>query len=142
MSTEEIEYLLSMAQAWRPTRRELLTRSGMGLASLALAPLVASETARAGGADPAARSLMAKLPHFRPRAKRVIHLFMNGGPSQVDTFDPKPALAKYAGQELPTGNLMTERKTGGRVSIALQVQEVRRQRNRGERFVSARGRAD
>ncbi len=42
----------------------------------------------------------------------MIHLFANGGPSQVDTFDPKPALEKYAGRELPTGNLMTERKTG------------------------------
>ncbi|MBL8827180.1 MAG: DUF1501 domain-containing protein, partial [Planctomycetaceae bacterium] len=51
-------------------------------------------------------------PHFPPRAKQVIHLFMNGGPSQVDTFDPKPALDKYHGKPLPTGNLRTERKTG------------------------------
>ena len=42
----------------------------------------------------------------------MIHLFFNGGPSHVDTFDPKPALAKYAGKELPTPNLPTERKTG------------------------------
>src|SRR3954453_8185042 len=49
---------------------------------------------------------------FRSRAKRVIHLFMNGGPSQVDTFDPKPALEKYAGKQLPTPNLKTERRTG------------------------------
>jgi hypothetical protein len=53
-----------------------------------------------------------KPPHFAPRAKRVIHLFMNGGPSHVDTFDPKPALQKYAGQRLPGGNLVTERPTG------------------------------
>ena len=51
-------------------------------------------------------------PHFRPRAKRIIHLFMNGGPSHVDTFDPKPELARYAGEMLPMRNLPTERKTG------------------------------
>jgi hypothetical protein len=51
-------------------------------------------------------------PHFPAKAKRVIHLFMNGGPSHVDTFDPKPALAKYAGQALPMPNLRTERRTG------------------------------
>lgn len=51
-------------------------------------------------------------PHFPAKAKHVIHLFMNGGPSHVDTFDPKPALDKYAGQNLPTENLRTERKTG------------------------------
>lgn len=53
-----------------------------------------------------------KSPHFRPRAKRIIHIYLNGGPSQVDTFDPKPALAKYAGRLLPTGNLTTERPLG------------------------------
>ena len=53
-----------------------------------------------------------KAPHFRPRAKRIIHLFMNGGPSHVDTFDPKPMLQKYAGKMLPMPNLPTERKTG------------------------------
>lgn len=53
-----------------------------------------------------------KAPHFRPRAKRIIHLFMNGGPSHVDTFDPKPMLQKHAGKMLPMPNLPTERKTG------------------------------
>jgi hypothetical protein len=56
--------------------------------------------------------LAAKAPHFEPRAKQVVHLFMNGGPSQVDTFDPKPLLTKYHGKPLPTRNLRTERKTG------------------------------
>ena len=60
----------------------------------------------------AANPLAVKQPHFAPRAKRVIHLFMNGGPSHLDTFDPKPALAKYAGQELPGGTPTTERPTG------------------------------
>ena len=56
--------------------------------------------------------LAPKPPHFPVKAKRIIPLFMNGGPSHIDTFAPKPQLEKYAGQELPTGNLKTERKTG------------------------------
>lgn len=51
--------------------------------------------------------------HFAPRAKRVIHLFMNGGPFQADLFDPKPALTKYAGQRPESADLLTERPTGG-----------------------------
>lgn len=51
-------------------------------------------------------------PHFTGKAKRVIHIFCNGGPSQVDTFDPKPLLDKWHGKMLPTKNLATERKTG------------------------------
>jgi hypothetical protein len=56
--------------------------------------------------------MLPKPPQFRARAKRIIHLFMNGGPSHVDTFDPKPALARYAGKALPMGTLPTERRTG------------------------------
>ena len=56
--------------------------------------------------------LLPKASHFLSRAKRVIHIFLNGGPSQVDTFDPKPALHEYAGKMLPTDVLPTERKTG------------------------------
>lgn len=53
-----------------------------------------------------------KQPHFTPKAKRVIFLFMNGGMSQVDTFDPKPMLTRYHGQPMPGGTPKTERKTG------------------------------
>jgi hypothetical protein len=56
--------------------------------------------------------LAPKRPHFEARAKYVVHLFMNGGPSQVDTFDPKPKLSEWHGKQLPAGNLRTERKTG------------------------------
>ena len=57
--------------------------------------------------------LTPRQPHFAPKAKRVIHLFLNGGPSHVDTFDPKPALDKYHGQQLPQSmHLVTERRTG------------------------------
>ena len=79
----------------------------MGMGAVGLANTIAT----AFGAD-AANSLAAHAPHFAPKAKRVIHFFLNGGPSHVDTFDPKPALAKYAGQPLPNENLRTERKTG------------------------------
>ena len=57
--------------------------------------------------------MLPKGPHFAPKAKRVIHLFMNGGPSHVDTFDPKPELTKWHGKILPDEHrLNTERKTG------------------------------
>ncbi len=89
------------------TRRQWLARSGMGFAMLGLAGLLQEEQARA-----AANPLAPRPPHFRARAKRVIHIFANGGPSHVDTWDPKPALNKYAGKMLPVPNLRTERKTG------------------------------
>jgi len=90
-------------------RRDMLMRAGTGLGMLGLSSLLAEQELLAG---PEARGpLSPKRPHFAPRAKRVIHFFCNGGPSHVDTFDPKPALAKYAGQPLPA-TLLTERKTG------------------------------
>ncbi len=93
------------------TRRDFLCRSGMGMASLGFAGLMASQglvSAEEGAVSP----LAPKAPPLPAKAKRVIHLFMNGGPSHVDTFDPKPMLAKYAGKPLPRENLRTERKTG------------------------------
>ena len=94
------------------SRRDLLARSGLGLGLLGLAGVLgdASGGALAAG-DPLLEPLAVKAPHFAPRAKRVIHFFLNGGPSQVDTFDPKPALAKYADQPAPI-SFTTERKTG------------------------------
>src|SRR5687767_3044141 len=95
------------------SRRQLLHKCGMGMGALALANIVA----QAGLASPASANapinpLSPKSPQFPGKAKRVIHLFMNGGPSQVDTFDPKPMLTQYAGKALPTPNLPTERRTG------------------------------
>ena len=86
------------------TRRDLLGTIGSGFGTLGLTSLLQSETATS--------PLTPKPPHFGPKAKRVIFLFLNGGPSQVDTFDPKPMLAKYHGQPMPTPNLKTERRTG------------------------------
>ncbi len=62
-------------------------------------------------------------PHFRPRAKRVIHLFMNGGPYQADLFDPKPALLKYEGQRPEGADLLTERRTGGLLPSPFQFRQ-------------------
>jgi hypothetical protein len=97
------------------TRRDFLCKCGMGVGALGFATLMA----QTGLLTPEARAgevinpLAPKPPQFSAKTKRVIHFFLNGGPSHVDTFDPKPALEKYAGKPLPTGNhLPTERKTG------------------------------
>src|SRR5688572_13091652 len=93
------------------SRRELLRRSGIGLGMLGLAGVLAdggllnaadAESERPGGYQ---NPLAEKPPHFAAKAKRVIHLFMNGGPSHVDTFDRKTNLDKYAGKPLPMENL-------------------------------------
>ncbi|NBR06812.1 MAG: DUF1501 domain-containing protein [Planctomycetes bacterium] len=91
------------------SRREALLRSGVGFGSMALASLVTNES---NAFDKKTDPLFPKSSHFLPKAKHVVHLFMNGGPSQVDTFDPKPLLDKYHGKALPETNLRTERKTG------------------------------
>jgi hypothetical protein len=94
-------------------RREFLCRCGMGMGAVSLASLMATFGLSAAEPETGFTSPLApKHPHFAPRAKRVIHIFANGGPSHVDTFDPKPLLDKYAGKALPKENLATERKTG------------------------------
>jgi hypothetical protein len=84
-------------------RKALLSQSGMGMAILGLAPMLA--------ADDAIQDLSPRESHFTPKAKRIIHIFLNGAPSQVDTFDPKPMLDKYDGKELYL-KYKTERPTG------------------------------
>lgn len=96
------------------SRREALWRSGMGMGALGLAGVLRAVGALPAdaAAGPSSRSPLAvKAPHFAARAKRVIHLFMNGGPSQLDSFDPKPLLKKWAGKPIPV-SFPTERKTG------------------------------
>lgn len=87
-------------------RRDMLSLTGMGLGSLALGSMFGN-TAMAAPANP----LLPKAPQFPAKAKHVIHIFFNGGPSHVDTFDPKPKLQEYAGKEIPV-KLKTERPTG------------------------------
>ncbi|MDQ6664393.1 MAG: DUF1501 domain-containing protein, partial [Acidobacteriota bacterium] len=89
------------------TRRELLTTMGTGFGMAGLANVLNASTMPANS-----NPLAPKAPHFAPKAKNVIFLFLNGGPSQVDTFDPKPMLDKYDGKPMPAENLKTERKTG------------------------------
>jgi len=89
------------------TRRELLNMMGAGFGMAGF-----SGVACAAAANTPAGPLAPKAPHFGAKATRVIYLFLNGGPSQVDTFDPKPKLTEYNGKPVPTGNLKTERKTG------------------------------
>src|SRR5919109_945787 len=87
------------------TRREFLWEVGGGFAGLALIDLLSRE-AQAAEKSPFA----VKAPHFPAKAKHAVFLFMNGAPSQVDTFDPKPALARHNGQpykgELAVGSNM------------------------------------
>jgi hypothetical protein len=81
---------------------------GGGFGFVALANMVSRSLEAASGTD----NLLPKKPHFAPKAKRIIFLFMNGGVSHIDTFDPKPMLDKYHGQPMPGGEIKTERKTG------------------------------
>src|SRR5262245_23766996 len=83
------------------SRRDMIHALGGGIGSLALSSLLATPASAAIG------------PHFRPRAKRVIHLFMNGGAFGPDFFDPKPALHQFAGQRPAEVELRTERQTFG-----------------------------
>jgi hypothetical protein len=96
------------------TRREALSKLGGGFGLVALSNMVNATLARADTAKPtnAIPGVLTGKLHFKPKAKRVIFLFMNGGVSHVDTFDPKPALAKYHGKPLPGPQILTQRKTG------------------------------
>jgi hypothetical protein len=98
------------------SRRELLRRSGLGMGMLGLIGTLGAEgrlpsSAQAGSVE--SSPLSPRKPHFAARARRVVHLFMNGGPSHVDTFDPKPLLDRFHGKPLPNPTLRTERKTAG-----------------------------
>lgn len=79
------------------SRREMLCRCANGFGNLALASLIAQESARADSRNP----LAPRQPHYPARAKSVIFLFMEGAPSQMDSFDPKPALRKWHGKPIP-----------------------------------------
>ena len=97
------------------SRRELLSRAGTGFGLLGLAGVMseAGVLNRSEAAPAEIGPLAPRAPHHAAKAQRVVHLFMNGGPSHVDTFDPKPALERLHGQPLPAGTLRTERKTSG-----------------------------
>jgi Protein of unknown function (DUF1501) len=93
------------------TRREALCRIGNGFGMMAFAGMLGQSLAKAGLSGADGSVIVPKLDHPQ-RVKRIIFLFMNGGMSHVDTFDPKPALEKYDGKPLPGGAIKTERRTG------------------------------
>lgn len=93
----------------RIDRRDFLTRTGMGLGALALGQLLSPFGAQAGTLED---RIMAALPRIAPKAKKVVFLFMAGGPSQFETFDYKPKLAKLQGTHLPDSVRRGQRLTG------------------------------
>ncbi len=103
------------------SRREFLFKAGGGFGALALACLMHEDSLSSGAETPPATNPLAPRPgHFRTRARSVIFLFMEGGPSHIDTFDPKPELTRRHGQRLPAsfGTVITPMGTGGNTLLA------------------------
>ena len=94
------------------SRREFLTKSAMGFGALGLASLLNPTSLGASTANPASNGGLPGMPHYVPKAKRVIYLFQSGAPSQMDLFDPKPLLNKMYGEELPDSIRQGQRLTG------------------------------
>jgi hypothetical protein len=105
---------------WPTTRREFLARAGLGFGGLALAAMMAEESrAEVPAVDPT-RPLAPRPTHHGPKAKSCIFLFMEGGPSHIDLFDPKPELTKHHGEPLPSsfGTVFTPMGVGGNALLA------------------------
>src|SRR6266481_3586114 len=106
------------------TRRDFLSRCGLGFGMLSLANLLGPQALAATAEGVSSNSPLApRAPHFPARAKRIIHIFANGGPSHVDTFDLKPALARLNGKPLPMDNLPTEPRSGGAFQSPFQFKK-------------------
>ena len=117
------------------SRRDLLRRATLGVGSIGLATLLAEQAAAA-----APKPLGTKAPPLQAKAKRLVHLFMNGGPSQVDTFDPKPMLDKFHGKPVPCRAYAPSARRPG-AAVAVRVPALRQKRHRSKRFVQVdRGR--
>lgn len=102
------------------TRRELLGSVGTGLGLLALPSLLRADSSSAPAEN---NPLAPRSPHFPARAKHIVHIYLNGGPSQVDTWDYRPELQKWGGKKLPLGNLTTERETGVALASPFEFQQ-------------------
>ena len=103
---------MTPAELFQHSRREFLRKCGMGLGATAMAAMLQRELRAAPVAVDPLRPLAPRRPPLPAKAKHVIHIFANGGPSHVDTFDRKTSLDKYHGQKLPGDYIATERKTG------------------------------
>src|SRR6516165_8502378 len=101
----KLPHLFAQPQAGPYSRRDFLRRTGAGAGMIGLTSLLADSGLLVPSAHAASGALIHPLapknPHFPAKAKSVIWLFMNGGQSQVDTWDYKPALEKYDGKDLP-----------------------------------------
>ena len=119
--------------ASRPiTRRDALRNMGCGFGYLSLASLVGESLARAESSSNRASWMITD----KPKAKHVIFLFMNGGLSQIDSFDYKPALEKYNGQPMPGGASVARAQDRQPDEVALHVQKIRQERHRSQRDLS------
>src|SRR5213596_361995 len=108
------------------TRRWFFRQCGVGLGSIALASLLGAEKALGKSAGPSVvHPLAPKQPHFKPKATRVIYLFMGGAPSQLDLFDSKPALARYNGQPVPKEVVMGQKYAFIKPDAALFASEFK-----------------
>jgi hypothetical protein len=107
------------------TRRWFFRQCGVGLGSIALGSLLNPQSARGSTPPAASNPLAPRSPHFEPKAKRVIYLFMGGAPSQLDLFDYKPALAKYNGQPVPKEVVMGQKYAFIKPDAALYASEFK-----------------
>ena len=94
------------------SRRDFLKKSSLGFGSIALSSLLGPKFSSAQNIIPQMNPVAGRTPHFVPRAKRVIYLFQSGGPSQIETYDYKPELSKWHGQEIPKSLKQTQRNSG------------------------------
>tara|TARA_B100001123_G_C15307214_1_gene1023098 strand:- start:448 stop:1881 length:1434 start_codon:yes stop_codon:yes gene_type:complete len=97
------------------SRRQMLQDSAGGLGALALSWLISQSSMGSEGRAAPAHNLLAKQPHFAPKAKRVVFIFLGGGPSQMDLLDPKPMLTKYHGESIPFS--VTQRSLTGSTKL-------------------------
>src|SRR4051812_17492231 len=93
------------------TRRAFFSRSSTPLGAMGIASLLNPQLFAADSSKPDGPPGLAGLPHFQPRARRVIYLFQSGGPAQMELFDHKPHLKDRAGEEVPKSIYPDERKT-------------------------------
>src|SRR5438445_13560355 len=107
------------------TRRWFFRQCGVGLGSVALASLLDAEKSTAASAIKVTNPLAPKQPHFKAKAKRVIYLFMGGGPSQLDLFDYKPAMTKYNGKPIPQEVIMGQKYAFIKPDAALYATEFK-----------------
>jgi hypothetical protein len=107
------------------TRRWFFRECGVGLGSIALASLLGADKTLAGGSAKSTSALAPKQPHFRPKAQRLIYLFMGGAPSQLDLFDYKPALARYNGKPIPQEVVMGQKYAFIKPDAALYATEFK-----------------